>query len=285
MPRSFTGFAALVIVAVLFASSPARAKDLFDFLNSSNKVLSCSPQELHDDSILTIEMPKKHGDFLVIDEPTHGDRVYVVYPKPRWPLKMQAEKFRKLPSVSWKVRDIKGVFSTVRPAFWVTGRYTMVVGSGFDTPTPVIDGWCEVDYDAADPPRPFESLNPGEYTEGQAWNKMKCTPSVVGRNSVITINLPFPHGPYFSIYREGHYSDASDYLIFPSTGPFSRVEGGNFMRMRLLSIGVGTVKVQSSNGKWRHVFVKPGRYMISLNPAAETDNRVIEGWCVVTFRG
>ena len=275
----------LLVLVISFVSllspSTAGAESLFDLQKHSTKILSCEPKVLHDDSILTIRMPERHGDFLVIDEPHRGHPVHVVYPRPRWPLMLTAAKFRTLSTVSWKVRDIRGIFNAVEPAFWVTGRYTIFVGSGFDTPNPIADGWCDVEYVEADPPRPYDSQSPGPYRVGEAWNKMKCTPSTVTRDSVLTINMPYPHGPYLIVFPDGNYAERDKHFLYPATA-HPAVEG--FYRMRSLSIHVKDIRVWA-NGRRRPVFNKPGRYMINLGSDYETDDGpTLEGWCRVTFK-
>jgi hypothetical protein len=275
--------ALLLSFVSLVAPSTARSDDhLLDlFKKHSHNVLSCEPKVLHDDSILTIRMPEPHGDFLVIASDWHQIPVHVVYPRPRWPLMLKAAKFRTLSTVSWKVRDIRGVFYGLQNAFWTTGRHAIFVGSGFDTPNPIVDGWCEVEYVESDPPRPSNRHSPGPYREGEAWNKMKCSPSTVTRDSVLTINMPYPHGSYLAVFPDGNYAERDKHFIYPATA-HPAVEG--FYRMRSLSIRVNDIRVWE-NGRRRPVFDKPGRYMINLGSHFETDGGpTIEGWCRVILK-
>lgn len=89
----------------------------------------CSSGVLKDESNLTIGMPKNHGDFLVTLGPMEGQAfpTYVVYPKPRWPLKLTAGAFRRLSALTMKVRDITGIYLAVERAFVLTGTYRVVV--------------------------------------------------------------------------------------------------------------------------------------------------------------
>ncbi len=146
----------------------------------------CSSGVLKDESNLTIGMPKNHGDFLVTLGPMEGQAfpTYVVYPKPRWPLKLTAGAFRRLSALTMKVRDITGIYLAVERAFVLTGTYRVVVGSRFDTPNPVIDGWCEVYFERKEPFGRVQERTSQPNQVDVAWNKMTCSPSALtGRRS------------------------------------------------------------------------------------------------------
>ncbi len=280
MVRSFVWLLAVAIGLLVPAS--ARADSLFDLLKASNKVLACSTQVLKDDSVLTIGMPKKHGDFLVVNGPLEHQAfpTFVVYPNPRWPLKLTAAKFRKMSSLTMKVRDVTGIYRIVERAFVLTGAYQIVVGSGFDTPNPVVDGWCEVNYERTEPFRDREGPDLQPNQQDLAWNKMKCSPSVLTEKSVLKIELPFPHGGYLSVFFRGSF----EYLVYPHAAPgWALYDSGDYERMRSISLRVVDVKLRTQQG-FKRIFVKPGQYLISVGDTFESDGPLYHGWCRVTYR-
>ncbi len=270
----------MVTQAVSFT---ARADDLFDLLKPSNKLLTCSTGVLKDDSILKIGMPKRHGDFLVINLRPDWNPTYVVYPKPRWPLKLASREFRTMTSVAMKVRDIAGISYTTGPAFYGTGTYEIIVGSGFDTPSPNIDGWCEVYHERQEPLRSVEEPDSQPNRWDVTWNKMKCSPSRLTEKSVLKIELPFPHGNYLSVVYENNYADV-EYLSYPASAPgWPLLDSGNFERMRSVSLRVTDVKVRKQEG-FKRVLMKPGQYLFRVGSHFETDGPSYLGWCRVTYR-
>lgn len=266
----------LVIAVASFLSTSwcAHAASISDLLHPS-KTMPCTPEKLTQASSFTIDLPDQHGDFLLVLVPFEdyrGDR-YVVYPQPRWPLKLSAEKFKKLTSVSFKVRDLVGTSWSPNYVFSAGGRYTVIVGSKFDTPAPVVDGWCALDYVAPVPVRRRTTPDPGPLREGHPWNKMKCSPAVVTPDSILTISLPFPHGPYLEI---AHKEDAF-FVIASATS-----EADAFERMRSISLRVSDVMVPARSNM-RRVFSEPGVYTISVGRTFEVE-RAVDGWCRVQYR-
>jgi hypothetical protein len=274
------GLFVIVAFAGLFSSRwDARAASIGELLHPSKK-MACAPERLTETSVFTINLPAQHGDFLTVLLPQddHRRESYVVYPRPRWPLKLSAEKFKSLKSVTWNAQDFIGIASFVDRVFVGGGRYTIVVGSKFDTPSPVVDGWCRLDYTEPAPFRSSTLPRPGPFIEGQAWNKMKCTPAVVTRDSTLTITLPFPHGNYLEISRK---IDARPLHVVAPAQPVG-VDSDDFVRMRSISLRVA--EVQGSGGRGAEpVFVKPGIYTIRVGGGFEIDESTTDGWCRVKF--
>lgn len=272
----------LAVIAAQWLAGAARASELFDQLLAVDRRLSCTPRTLNDDSMLTIGMPEQHGAFLVVRGPIGARPVYVVYPKPRFPLQLTAKAFRKLTTLTMKVRDMTGVYAGVELAFPVSGRYRIIVGSGFDTPNPVVDGWCEVEYETPQPFRELKGQAGRRNRVGAAWNKMKCTPTVLTETSTLKIDMPFPHGSYLTVALNGGNLDMR-YLVYPTSSGARLLDHGDFERMRSLSLHVADMKLRKPGGI-EHTFVKPGRYLIVVGDALESDGPEYHGWCWVTYR-
>jgi hypothetical protein len=244
--------------------------------------MTCTPQRLTEASTFTVNMPAQHGDFLIVllPETDYSHERYVVYPQPRWPLKLTAKKFKTMKSATWTARDLVGTASFPNYVFVASGRYTLVVGSRFDTPSPIVDGWCALDYTEPVPYRHRSLPHPGLLQEGQTWNKMNCSPAVVTSESKLTITLPFPHGSYLEISRK---VDALErFIVAPPYGG-KGIDTDDFTRMRSISLKVADIEGPAGRG-YGPAFVEPGVYTVRVGRAFEIDTPpTIDGWCRVKF--
>lgn len=186
-------------------------------------------------------------------------------------------------SIGGPTRTIATSAVEVEAAFPFSGKYEIVVGSGFDTPSPKVDGWCEVSYERTDPYPPYEEPTAQLAAAYKAKTRMMCSPSLLTDKSMLTIQMPFPHGQYLSVVFENDYAGI-EYLSYPVAAPgWPLLEPGDFERMRSLSLRVTDVKVRTQKGSKR-IFVKPGRYLIQVGANFETDDPEFLGWCRVTYR-
>jgi hypothetical protein len=273
-------YIAILVAAICLITVSAHAATIPDFLHPSKR-MTCTPQRLTEASTFTVNMPAQHGDSLVVllPETDYSHERYVVYPQPRWPLKLTAQKFRTMKSLTWKVRDFVGTAAYPDYVFILSGQYTVVVGSGFDTPSPVVNGWCDFNYTQPDPFRSRKLPRPGPLGEGSPWNKMKCTPTVVTPDSTLTIAMPFPHGSYLEISRK---VDALErFVVAPPYGG-KNIDPDEFTRMRAISLKVADIEGPAGRG-YGPAFVEPGVYTIRIGRAFETDP-LVDGWCRVRYR-
>ena len=271
---------AILAAAIYLTTVSAHAAAIADFLQPSKK-MTCAPQRLTEESTFTVKMPAQHGDSLVVllPETDYSHERYVVYPQPRWPLKLTAKKFKTMKSATWTARGLVGTASFPNYVFVASGRYTVVVGSGFDTPSPIVDGWCALDYTEPVPYRHRSLAPPGSPRDGHAWNKMKCSPAVVTADSTLTIAMPFPHGSYLEISRK---VDALERFIAAPPYGGKGIDPDEFTRMRSISLKVADIEGPAGRGNGR-AFVEPGEYTIRVGRAFETEADV-EGWCRVRYR-
>lgn len=270
----------VLLAALHLTIVSVQAAAIADLLEPSKK-MTCAPQLLNESSTFTIDLPAQHGDSLIVLLPEHdySGRRFVVYPKPRWPLKLTAETFKTLKSVTWTTRDLVGTASFPNYVFMTGGRYAVVVGSGFDTPLPVVDGWCHLDYVVPETYRHRSLPHPGPLREGHAWNRMKCSPAVLTPDSTLTIAMPFPHGPYLEISRK--VDRLERFIVEPAYGG-KGIDAGEFGRMRSISLKVADIEGPAGRGYGR-AFVESGVYTIRLGSTFEVDPAV-EGWCRVRYR-
>lgn len=117
---------------------------------------------------------------------------------------------------------------------------------------------------------------------------LSCLPDTATAKDKITIKLPTPHSGDFAVI-----TPSGDYLFISFNQPDKAsliqpvIPAETFQRLPELVLDVATATgvpwIQDAPAI-QPMFTKSGDYKFVLSKALETEDPVLDGWCVVTFR-
>jgi len=140
-------FALFSSACALANAAGAEGAESWDDLLRPAQKMTCSPREVSDDTILTITLPYPHGDYLIALQPREQGSIHIIYPWTDEPLHVSANEFVRLKTLTFKISAIRGSRGKgLQKVFVTAGRYTLIVGEGIETESPLLQGWCRVTY-------------------------------------------------------------------------------------------------------------------------------------------
>ncbi len=138
--------ASVVALLIGLASRPGSGQ------TQARSSLKCTPAIARPDDTLRIEMPKPHGDYLIVNAPG-GGQFFIIYPDPdpHMPSLVDSEEFATMATFSAQLDSIRGWSWTVGSdtlelPFRAAGTYQIVVASHWETDQPTGVRRCEIRY-------------------------------------------------------------------------------------------------------------------------------------------